>query len=98
MKSCCCCSPARCSYPVSNVRAGVLPQLIDPVWYTSEILDDSGRIGGLLASFTGYRARPALLPLIALALYWVLVVFFLNRSTRVAAAAMAAPVARAERH
>jgi len=38
------------------------------------------------------------LPLIALALYWVLVVFFLNRSTRVAAAAMAAPVARAERH
>ena len=80
------------------IALDVLPQLIDPVWDTSAILDDSGRIGGLLASFTGYRARPALLPLIALALYWVLVVFFLNRSTRVAAAAMAAPVARAERN
>jgi high-affinity iron transporter len=58
----------------------ILPQLIDPVWDTSAILDDSGRLGGLVASFTGYRARPALLPLLALALYWGIVWFFLQRS------------------
>ena len=82
------------------IALDVLPQLIDPVWDTSAILDDSGRIGGLLASFTGYRARPALLPLLALALYWVLVwSSSCDRSTRVAAAAMrCTAVARAERN
>jgi high-affinity iron transporter len=58
----------------------VFPALVDPVWDTSRLLDDSGRVGGLIASFTGYRARPALLPLLALAVYWVLVWVFLNRS------------------
>ena len=53
------------------IALDVLPQLVDPVWDTSRLLDDSGRVGGLIASFTGYRARPALLPLLALALYWV---------------------------
>jgi len=53
------------------IALDVLPALVDPVWDTSRLLDDSGRIGGLIASFTGYRARPALLPLIALAVYWV---------------------------
>jgi len=64
------------------IALDLLPQLIDPVWDTSRILDDSGRLGGLLASFTGYRARPALLPLLALVVYWVLVLFFLNRHGR----------------
>ena len=61
----------------------VLPPLIDPVWDTSRVLDDSGRLGGIIASFTGYRARPALLPLLALAVYWVVVwaVFFRKRAT-----------------
>ena len=45
---------------------GVLPALVDPVWDTSAILDDTGRFGGLVASLTGYRARPALLPLLCL--------------------------------
>jgi high-affinity iron transporter len=80
----------------------VLPQLIDPVWDTSRVLDDSGRLGGLVASFTGYRARPALLPLLALALYWALLWFFLNRSGRPApttASAAPSPTApRAERN
>jgi high-affinity iron transporter len=78
----------------------VLPQLIDPVWDTSAILDDSGRIGGLVASFTGYRARPALLPLLALALYWALVGVFLRRSgkTPMTSASTAAPLPRAERN
>src|SRR6476620_3593359 len=78
----------------------ILPQLIDPVWDTSAILDDSGRVGGLVASFTGYRARPALLPLLALALYWAIVAFFLRRSGKPTptTASTSASVPRAERN
>jgi high-affinity iron transporter len=86
------------------IALDVLPALVDPVWNTSGVLDDSGRIGGLVASFTGYRARPALLPLLALAAYWALVWFFFWRAPgrAVAAAASATPaidpLPRAERH
>ncbi len=67
------------------IALDILPALVDPVWDTSRLLDDSGRLGGLIASFTGYRARPALLPLLALAVYWALVLTFLKRSGRAAA-------------
>ena len=67
------------------IALDVAPALVDPVFDASRILDDSGRIGGLIASFTGYRARPALLPLLALAVYWVVVwaVFFRKRAAPV---------------
>ena len=61
------------------VALGLLPPLVDPVWDTSWLLDDSNRFGGLIASFTGYRAKPALLPLLALAAYWVIVPTMLRR-------------------
>ena len=61
------------------ISLDVLPALADPVWDTSRLLDDSGRVGGLIASFTGYRARPALLPLLALTVYWSLMWVFLRR-------------------
>jgi high-affinity iron transporter len=64
------------------IALDVLPALVDPVWDTSRLLDDSGRVGGLIASFTGYRARPALLPLLALAAYWIVVTAVLRRSNR----------------
>jgi high-affinity iron transporter len=64
------------------IALDVLPALVDPTWDTSAVLDDSGRVGGLIASLTGYRARPALLPLIALAVYWAAVVAFLRRASR----------------
>jgi high-affinity iron transporter len=81
------------------IALDVLPQLIDPVWDTSALLDDSGRLGGLVASFTGYRARPALLPLLALALYWAAMAFFLRRSGgRASAPAVASSVPQAERN
>ena len=54
----------------------------DPTWDTSAVLDDSGRLGGLIASLTGYRARPALLPVLALAVYWGVVGTFLRRASR----------------
>ena len=67
------------------IALDIAPALVDPVFDASRILDDSGRLGGLIASFTGYRARPALLPLLALAVYWVVVwaVFFRKRATTV---------------
>jgi high-affinity iron transporter len=61
------------------IALGVLPPLVDPVWDTSWLLDDSSRLGGLLASFTGYRAKPALLPVLALAAYWIAVPLLLRR-------------------
>jgi len=73
------------------VALGVLPALIDPVWDTSALLDDGGRFGGLLASFTGYRAKPALLPLLALVAYWVAVPLLLRLTSAAAATPPAAP-------
>jgi high-affinity iron transporter len=86
------------------IALDVVPALVDPVWNTSALLDDSGRIGGLIASFTGYRARPALSPLIVLTAYWALVLIFLRRSSArlapsIAAKAHAAqPMPRTERN
>ena len=64
------------------IALDLVPALVDPTWDTSAVLDDSGRVGGLIASLTGYRARPALLPLLALAVYWATVVTFLRRASR----------------
>jgi len=77
------------------VAFGILPALIDPVWDTSWLLDDSSRIGGLVSAFTGYRAKPALLPLVALAAYWIIVPLLLRvRFARPAASTAPAPRAR----
>ncbi|MCG1042156.1 FTR1 family protein [Mycetohabitans sp. B8] len=59
----------------------IVPTGIDMVWDTSHILDDSGTVGSLVATLTGYRAHPALANLIAYALFW-LVVWVLLRRTR----------------
>jgi high-affinity iron transporter len=47
-----------------------VPPLIDPLWDAGFLLDDSGRVGGVLAAFTGWRAQPAGLSYLALALWW----------------------------
>jgi len=65
------------------------------VWNTSALLDDNGHVGGLLASFTGYRAKPALLPLLALTAYWIAVPLLLRRGRTVHAPPAAAPAPRA---
>jgi len=64
------------------IGLGVLPPLVDPMWDASAVIDDSSRMGGLLAAFTGYRARPALLSMLVLALYWATIVTLLRRSSR----------------
>lgn len=57
----------------SLIGMGVLPAGIDPLWDTGHLLSDNGGIGGLLASFAGYRAQPALTMVVAYAAYWLFV-------------------------
>ena len=64
------------------IGMGWLPPLLDPVWDSSALLDDTTRAGGLIASLTGYRARPALLVVLLYTVYWSLVVFMLRRPPR----------------
>jgi high-affinity iron transporter len=71
------------------IALDLLPPLVDPIWDTSALLDDSGRAGGLIASLTGYRARPALLTLLALGVYWIAVVTVMRRASRTPARALA---------
>jgi len=47
-----------------------LPALADPLWDARFLLDDGSRAGGLIAAFTGWRAQPAGLSYLALALWW----------------------------
>jgi len=63
------------------IGLGLLPPLVDPVWDTSWLIDDSSTAGNLVAALTGYRARPALLALLAYGIYWALVLI-LMRTTR----------------
>ncbi|BEV73131.1 MULTISPECIES: FTR1 family protein [unclassified Paludibacterium] len=50
-----------------------LPALMDPVWDSSRLLDDSSALGGVLAALTGYRAHPALTSLLGYGLFWLAV-------------------------
>ncbi|MBN3763120.1 FTR1 family protein [Burkholderia sp. Ac-20365] len=63
----------------------ILPTIVDRVWNTSMIIDDSSTIGSLVATLTGYRAHPALMNLITYALYWAVVWYLIRRSKRVPA-------------
>ncbi len=60
------------------ISAGILPPLADQLWNTTAILDDSTRFGGFVAAMTGYRAQPALLPMLCLAVYWIGVLLLLR--------------------
>ncbi|HEY7903778.1 MAG TPA: FTR1 family protein [Casimicrobiaceae bacterium] len=60
------------------IAAGILPPLADQVWNTTALLDDSSRFGNFVASMTGYRAQPALLPVICLAAYWIVIAWCLR--------------------
>ena len=64
----------------------LLPVIVAQVWDTSRLLDDGSMLGGLVSSFTGYRARPALLNLIVFAAYW-LAIRWMMRPGRAAATA-----------
>src|SRR5574343_1016092 len=64
------------------VGAGYLPALLDPVWDTSLLIDDTTKGGKLIADFSGYRARPALSELLIWVAYWIGVLFAWRRTSR----------------
>ncbi|OZI24908.1 FTR1 family iron permease [Bordetella genomosp. 7] len=70
------------------ISLGVLPTLIDPVWDSSGLLDDSSGIGKVLADFAGYRAYPALISVLLWAAYWALAWTLLRRAGHVPAASL----------
>ena len=57
------------------IGAGWLPAIIDPLWDTTGLLDDTTKVGKLVADFSGYRARPALSSLLIWLAYWGCVLF-----------------------
>lgn len=64
------------------IAVGWLPALMDPVWDSSFLLDDYSRLGNLIASITGYRARPSLMLLLLVLTYWSLIFYGRNRINR----------------
>ncbi|WP_347556411.1 FTR1 family protein [Robbsia sp. KACC 23696] len=50
-----------------------LPTIVDQLWDSSRLLDDSSTFGSLVATLTGYRAHPSLMNLLAYAVFWLVV-------------------------
>lgn len=65
------------------IGSGWLPPLFEPLWDSSALIDDTTRVGKLIADFSGYRARPALSSFIAWLAYWGLVLTAWRRSSHV---------------
>lgn len=63
------------------VALGVIPYLA-PLWDTSALLGDTGPVGGIIASLTGYRAMPDLSTLLTWLVYWGAVVLAWRRVSR----------------
>lgn len=61
------------------VSVGLLPVWGGALWDSSALLDDGVGLGGLIASLTGYRARPDLTGLLVYGFYWALVIVGLPR-------------------
>lgn len=64
------------------IGLGVVPSLGDQIWDTSALLDDATPVGSFVASMTGYRAQPSLLPLACLAAFWCTMLFALRERPR----------------
>lgn len=64
------------------ISLDVLPTLIDPVWESAWLLDDSSGVGKILADFAGYRAYPALSSVLLWLVYWLVVWALLRRADR----------------
>ena len=58
----------------------IIPTLVDPVWDSSRLLDDTTSFGNLVSTLTGYRTQPALMSLLVYVAYWVCVLLFLKRA------------------
>ncbi len=69
------------------ISLDVLPTIVDPVWDSAWLLDDSSGLGKILADFAGYRAYPALISVLVWLAYWLVVWLLLRRTDARAQAA-----------
>jgi high-affinity iron transporter len=60
----------------------ILPVIVNQVWDSSRLLDDSSTFGSLVATLTGYRAHPAGMNLLAYGVYWAVIFTLLRGATR----------------
>lgn len=67
------------------IGLGYLPPLIPQVWNTGWLVRDGSPIGSLLAALVGYRSRPSLLEVLALAAYLPPMLWALGRASRASA-------------
>lgn len=64
------------------VSLELLPVFGGALWDSSGLLDDGSAVGGLLASLTGYRARPDFTAVMTYGVYWAVAVLVLARGSR----------------
>lgn len=57
-----------------------LPPLVDRPWDSTWQLSGMGRVGGLVAALTGYRAQPSLMTVLAWPAFWILMAWLMRRS------------------
>ena len=60
------------------IEIDVLPSIINPVWNSSWLIDGGSRLGGIIATFTGYRSRPSLMVVLIYAAYWLVTYAWIN--------------------
>lgn len=65
------------------IGMGWLPPLIEPLWDSSALLDDSSATGRIIASITGYRAQPSLMLMLVYIAYWAGVTFIKSRMSQI---------------
>ena len=61
------------------VGQGWLPGVVDPLWSSAWLLEDSAGLGRVVADVAGYRAQPSLTTLFAFCAYWLYVRWTLKR-------------------
>lgn len=54
------------------VSLDLVSTMTSPLWDTGWLLDDATGPGAFISGLTGYRARPELLPLLVLGVYWTM--------------------------
>lgn len=60
--------------------SGAIALISGPQWDTAWLLDDAAGAGDILRQFAGYRARPDIAELLALAGYWLIVSALMRRT------------------
>lgn len=62
----------------------LLPAIVDPVWNSAWLLDESSTLGVPIAAFTGYRSHPSLIQVLAIIAFWALAWPLMNRKPKTA--------------